>query len=296
MLQPGERVDRYEVESLVGQGGMAAVYRARHRHLGSIHALKVLLVTSPDVCARLLQEGRVQALLRHPNVVAVHDVFLVDRAPVLVMEFVDGPSLDQCLGGVALPLNEALAVFQGIVAGVGAAHAAGVVHRDLKPGNVLLAPAPTGAVPKVMDFGLVRTVGLQAGVTRTGDLVGTPAYMAPEQIRDPAAVDTRADMWALGCILYELTTGGLVFSDLDVFELYDAIRAGRYVDPDDTAVTLPEEVAQAIRDLLVVDREHRLGSCSELHHRLYGAPLPIVEAPDITLQGPAPSASTRCRW
>jgi serine/threonine protein kinase len=144
MLEPGQTHDRYSVEAMIGRGGMAVVYRVRHTSLGSHHALKVLTLGGPGVRERLMQEGRLQAQLRHPNIVAVTDVLEVGGNPALVLELVDGPTLDGWLdANPRPPLDIAEAMFRGVVNAVHAAHARGLVHRDLKPANVLLAPSAT---------------------------------------------------------------------------------------------------------------------------------------------------------
>src|SRR5688500_13232778 len=139
MLAVGEEVDRYVVEALLGSGGMAVVYRVRHRTLATAHALKVLTNTVPQVRERLVAEGRIQAGLRHVNLVAVTDVLDVGGAPALLMDYVEGPALVAWIEERGpLPLADVEAIFGGILAGVAMAHARGLVHRDLKPGNVLL--------------------------------------------------------------------------------------------------------------------------------------------------------------
>jgi len=271
LLRIGETIDRYRVEALLGQGGMAAVYKARHLTLDSEHAIKVLFITAPQVRARLLREGRVQANLRHPNIVSVTDVLEVQGAPALVMEYVDGPALDEWLAANKPTLDQALWLFRGILRGISAAHERGVVHRDLKPANVLLSPRPEGFVPKVTDFGLVKSITEQQveGHTQTGMALGTPEYMSPEQIRDASEVDQRSDMWALGCILYELVCHRRAFHGPDKMSTFNTIVAGRYEPPSRSDVELPDMVTDAIRELLVVDREQRLASAMELAAVLY---------------------------
>jgi len=269
VLKIGHTIDRYRVEALVGQGGMAAVYRARHVQLDSQHAIKVLFITAPEIRERLLREGKVQANLRHTNVVSVTDVLEVQGAPALVMEYVDGPALDSWLLKNEPTVEEALFLFRGIVRGVSAAHERGVIHRDLKPANILLSRTNEGIVPKVTDFGLVKSVTAQRGHTQTGMALGTPEYMAPEQIRDASDVDQRADMFALGCILYELMCGVRAFARPDKMTTFNAIVAGEYEPPRKHADDLPQNVNEAIRWLLEVDREARLGSCLELYDLLY---------------------------
>lgn len=209
-LAPGTVVDRYEVLGLLGIGGIARVYRARHRALASLHALKVLALDRPSLRERALQEGQVQASLRHPNLVAVTDIVECDGAPALVLEYVAGPSLDQLLAARRLNLSEVDQLARGILRGVAFAHANGVVHRDLKPGNILLEVAGEELVPRVTDFGIAKLlVPARDGVrTQAGTIMGTPPYMAPEQSLDASLVDARADVWALGVVLYELITGG----------------------------------------------------------------------------------------
>ena len=269
MLRIGHTIDRYRIEALIGQGGMAAVYRARHAQLDSLHAVKVLFITAPQVRERLLREGKVQANLRHTNVVSVTDVLEVQGAPALVMEYVDGPALDHWLLNNKPTLDEALFLFRGILRGVSAAHERGVIHRDLKPANILLSRTNEGIVPKVTDFGLVKSVTDQRGHTQTGMALGTPEYMAPEQIRDASDVDQRADMFALGCVLYELVCGVRAFAQPDKMATFNAIVAGEYEPPRKHVPDLPQQIAEAIRWLLEVDRDARLGSCLELYDLLY---------------------------
>jgi serine/threonine-protein kinase len=146
-LAPGEIIDRYTVLSLLGEGGMAAVYAVRHNTLGSRHALKLLKIENEGIQRRLVAEGQVQASLRHPNIVSVTDVLIVDGQIGLLMEHIDGPALDAWLREHRPSQKDALALFRGILAGVSRAHRAGLVHRDLKPGNVLLDSADGLTIP-----------------------------------------------------------------------------------------------------------------------------------------------------
>lgn len=268
---------------------MAAVYRVRHLQLDSDHALKVLFVTSPVVRDRLLLEGKVQANLRHPNIVSVTDVLDLNNVPALVMEYVDGPSLDNWLEQHRPTLEEALWLFRGILRGVGAAHARGLVHRDLKPANVLLAPSSVGFVPKVTDFGLVKSLIVQESVSHSGVALGTPEYMSPEQIRDPSQVDQRADMWALGCILFELVCGVRAYSADDRISTFEAIISGDRQDARALVPQVPAAIASTIDGLLQVDPARRLPDAEAVVRELYGAETPTPKGPrpiaDLT---PAP--------
>jgi serine/threonine protein kinase len=273
VLEAGRQVDRYVIETVLGEGGMAVVYRVRHTTLGTMHALKVLSVSSRTVRDRMTEEGRVQAKLRHPHIVAVTDVFEVDGVPALLMEYIEGPSLDRWLASYQPTIEESLVVYRGILAGVGFAHDHGLVHRDLKPANVMLHVSAEGLTPKVTDFGLAKALQEEAGAlkrTRTGMTMGTPAYMAPEQIRDASTVDHRADMYSLGCILYEMVTGRLPFDAPDIMSLFSAISTGKYTDPNEMVPGLPNEVRRAILACLQMDPTTRVAGCRELAELLDG--------------------------
>lgn len=259
-LTAGRVIDRYVVDGPLGKGGMASVFRARHTTLGTRHALKVLHAASPSIRARLLQEGRVQASLRHPCVVSVSDVIDVDGSPGLVMEFVEGPSLEQWLAAVQPSLAQIDALALDILDGITAAHKLGLVHRDLKPGNVMLCVVDGRVRAKITDFGLAKVLaGDVAGAvhTRTGATMGTPAYMAPEQIRDAASVDARADVYALGALLYELATGRRAFDGDDVLDIFDRIRRGAYEPLSKVAPELPARLSHAIDGALRPDANER---------------------------------------
>jgi serine/threonine protein kinase/tetratricopeptide (TPR) repeat protein len=282
-LEPGTVIDeRYVVEGLLGTGGMAHVYRVRHRALGTQHALKLLTVSSPAVEARLLHEGRVQAALGHPNVIAVQDVVQVRGKPGLVLALVEGPSLTQLLGAQTSPLGvlqlDALAA--GILAGVAAAHAVRLVHRDLKPSNVLIDLRRDAVVPMVGDFGLARALDDDADtrLTRSGASLGTPRYMAPEQIRSARSVDVRADVWSLGCLLYELATGVPPFTG-DVLELYQRVAQGQYEPLSQRRPDLPERIVAAITAALQVDPDARPADAAALLALWAPAVGPAVDAP-----------------
>ncbi|MEQ1506208.1 MAG: serine/threonine-protein kinase, partial [Myxococcota bacterium] len=276
-LAEGQVVERYTVVERIGRGGVARVYKVRHNTLGSLHALKVLRKQSDQMNHRLVLEGKVQAALRHPNVVAVTDVIEVEGNPGLVMDYIEGPSLDKWLAANRPDLAQAEAIFRGIVAGVGKAHRLGLVHRDLKPANVLLATDEDGTlVPKVADFGLAKILagdddeeGGHAH-TQSGTTMGTPAYMAPEQVRDSKSVDQRADIFALGCILYELVTGVSPFYHPDLFAIFSALASGTYTPPQALVPSLPPRVLNAIAGCLTVHREARIHSCGVLQRVLDG--------------------------
>lgn len=272
-LRPGESFDRYTVESMLGEGGMASVYSVRHKTLGSGHALKLLKVENEQVKSRLVSEGQVQATLKHPNIVAVTDVIIIRGHLGLLMEQIDGPGLDYWLQNNRPGVEDALKLFRGILAGVARAHRAGLVHRDLKPGNVLLDSADGMVIPKVADFGLAKILSDEQGghsQTRSGVAMGTPQFMAPEQIRNAKDVDQRADVFALGCILYTLLCHRIPFDDPDLLELYNKIATGRFEQPEIFVPDLPQHVGDAIRACLEVDRNNRAKDCDAVRLMLYG--------------------------
>ncbi len=201
-LEVGERVSDYVVEGVLGEGKAAVVYRVRDAELGRVWALKVLHDRQATTRARLLREGRVLSTLRHPNVVQVVRYLEVNGAAALVMEFVPGPPLTSLMGR-PLPVEEATRLVHAIASGLAAAHDLGVVHRDLRPQNVLLADP---CEPKLADFG-VALVPIGPTLTLTGASLGEPAYSAPEQLRDPRGVGPAADVYSLGVVYVELLTG-----------------------------------------------------------------------------------------
>ncbi len=299
-LQQGQVVDRYTVRRELGRGGMAVVYLVEHNTLETHHALKVLTVGSQKIRDRLIQEGKVQAQLRHPNVVAVTDVLDVDGSPGLLMEFVEGPAMDAWLLGKRLEIDEAEALFLGILDGVQRAHALGIVHRDLKPANVMLSEGPEGWVPKVADFGLAKALQEEGDMqrTRTGMPMGTPSYMSPEQIRDAKGVDERTDIFAMGCILYELTCGQRAFFGRDMLEIFNAVASGKHTASRTLVPDLPARIEHSINGSLVVDRERRIPDCATLRAVLKGErPWQVAppSVPDETFDffgdGPAATAA-----
>jgi eukaryotic-like serine/threonine-protein kinase len=200
--------DRYQVKELVGSGGGGFVWRAHDPRVGRDVALKFLRVEDARLAARLLREAQAQARIDHPNVCKVYDVGSLDGRPYIVMQFCDGKTLDDA--APAMTLEARAAVMRDVADAIHAAHRLGLVHRDLKPGNVLVEETDGAFRPYVVDFGLARELEAP-GITTTGMVVGTPAYMAPEQARGDAAVDRRTDVYGLGATLYHLLTGRAPF-------------------------------------------------------------------------------------
>lgn len=282
-LRPGDRLERFVVDAVIGRGGMAVVYRVRHAELGSVHALKVLATRNPSLALRLVQEGRLQALLRHPNAVAVQDVLRVGDAPALLVEFVEGPSLADWLERARPTVAQIDGLARGILAGVDAAHRLGLVHRDLKPGNVLLQVTHTDVTPKVSDFGLAKALDGEAAFVRTqaGTPMGTPIYMAPEQTRDASTVDARADVFSLGALLYELLLG-LHDGHTDLIAAMDGARLGQAPDLSFLAGRCPERWIDAVASALAAARDERPADAAALRSLWVGdaTALPDAWSPD----------------
>jgi eukaryotic-like serine/threonine-protein kinase len=281
------RIGNYELRGLLGAGGMGEVYRAHDARLGREVALKVLppeFTMDPERLARFEREARALASINHANIAAIYGVEDVpgDAAAVaaLVLELVEGETLAERLGRGALPIPEAIRIAGHLVDALDAAHEKGIVHRDLKPANIKLSP-PDGIV-KVLDFGLAKTVQSVSGAplamtmtaTREGLIVGTPAYMSPEQTRGEI-VDERTDVWAFGCVLFEMLTGVPAFGGKTMSDTLAAVieRA-----PDWSQ--LPNATPTALRRLLVrtldKDRRHRLRAIADARADLGDALSPAV--------------------
>lgn len=271
-LWPGRPVGPYVTLRVLGVGGTARVWEVHHRATGTRHALKLLIWADPSLRRRLLREARAQAQLDHPNLLPLEDIIEVDGAPGLVMPLIDGPDLRQVLIEFRPSLDEALALYRPIVLGVAHAHRQGFVHRDLKPGNVLIDLRDDHIVPRVADFGLVKG-GLDHTQTAPGAVMGTLAYAAPEQLTNSRTADVRADLWALGVVLFELTTGTRPFTGLTLGELLDAQRAGADVSG------VPEPVRAVVSMLLQADPQSRLGNCEALLSALPPAPTAAWDGP-----------------
>jgi serine/threonine protein kinase/Tol biopolymer transport system component len=270
----GRRIGPYQLASRIGAGGMGEVYQARDTTLHRQVAIKVVLpvvANDPDRLARFRREAQVLASLNHPHIAQIHGFEEADGVPALVMELVEGPTLAERIGSArslnprmqtngeskacALPIPEALAIARQIAEALEAAHEQGIIHRDLKPANIKVREDGT---VKVLDFGLaralnaasvpgvdaIRSTSISADATATGNLLGTAAYMSPEQARGKSG-DRRSDIWAFGCVLYEMLTGQRAFGGDSPTDVLAAVAT---TEPD--WAKLPAETAPAIRTLL----------------------------------------------
>ena len=266
---PGSVIDKYRVEGLLGTGGFAAVYRATHLLLRVPVALKLLrpevIERDPRTADQLCEEARFAALVNHPNVVRVFDVTRTRQLTYIVMEFIDGDSLSAAVKRQG-PLSavEVLRIGIDVVNGLRAALAQGLIHRDIKPANILL-PKTGGA--RIVDLGLVHRVqdsGVATESAAAGALVGTPAYMAPEQAIDPERVDFRADVYALGATLYHAAVGRPPFSSKDMLELVDMHKRAPVTPPSEVRAGVPAELSRVLMWMLEKDPAARATSYENL--------------------------------
>ena len=226
-LPPSTVIGDYEIDRELGEGGMGMVFEAHHRRLGHTVALKVLapqLARNETLVRRFEQEARVQANLKHPNIVKCHDFIREDRLCAMVMEFVPGATLEEVIREQTGPMTteRARAVMLPVLDALGHAHDQGIVHRDIKPSNIMLAREAGRDVPKVMDFGIAKLLVDGEMGTATGSKLGTLHYMSPEQCTSSRDVDERSDIYSLGATLYEMATGRVPFDQGTDFDLMKA--------------------------------------------------------------------------
>ena len=299
----GRRIGVYEIQTLLGAGGMGEVYRARDTKLGREVAIKILphvFTSSPERLARFEREARILAALNHPHVAAIYGVEEAEGLQAIVLELVEGETLaDRLLRG-PVPVAEALAIARQIADALDAAHEKGIIHRDLKPANIKVTP---DGVVKVLDFGLAKvTAGdgstadltqsptVTAGGTREGVVLGTAAYMSPEQARG-RPVDKRTDIWAFGCVVYELLTGRRPFARDTMSDTIAAILE-RDVDFAALPSTTPPAITRLLQRCLEKDARRRLRDIGDARAELE---LPAPDRLDEHQSATARPASTMAR-
>lgn len=274
-----ELFPQLEILGLIGAGGMGAVYKARQRELDRMVALKILppgIGDRPGFAGRFTREARALAKLSHPGIVTIHDTGRVNGLYYLLMEFVDGLNLRQLIERGRVAPREALAIVPMICDALQYAHDAGIVHRDIKPENILLDRQ--GRV-KVADFGLAKLVGTgelelarttttQSFATQAGQLMGTPQYMAPEQLERPGEVDHRADIYSLGVVLYQMLTGEL---------------PGSQLEPPSSKVQLDVRLDEVVLRALERNPDHRYQKVSQVKHSVETLLTPLPFQPSETI-------------
>jgi serine/threonine protein kinase len=264
------RLGQFRVLEMIGSGATGIVFRAEDTVLKRTVALKVLrpaTAASPESRRRFLREARAAAAFDHDHILTIHQVGEDRGVPWLAMKLLRGQSLKDRLGGGAntLPTDQLLRIGAEIADALAAAHAGGLVHRDVKPSNILLEESTERV--KLIDFGLALVNDDEGQLTRTGCVVGTPTYMAPEQA-DGIPVDHRSDLYALGCVLYRCVTGRLPFEGQTFMQVFYAQRMKDVVHPREIVPTIPEEVAEIIMKLLAKDASQRPQSALEVRDQL----------------------------
>jgi eukaryotic-like serine/threonine-protein kinase len=316
----GRQLGPYTIQAQIGVGGMGEVYRARDTRLGRDVAIKVLpyqWLADSERRARFEREARLLASLNNPHIAAIYGIEQADRVPALVLELVEGPTLADRLTRGALPIKEALKVATQIADALEAAHEKGIVHRDLKPANIkfaatgvdrgLSAADPRDGIVKVLDFGLAKvtsddSVGSDRSQsptgsidgTREGRILGTAAYMSPEQARGQR-VDKRTDIWAFGCVLYEMLTGRVAFAGATVTDTLAAILER---EPDWKAfpAATPTNVRKLLRRCLEKDAKHRLHDMGDARLDLEDALKDPVDAAVVRTPTAVHTTRERLLW
>ena len=277
-LTTGDRLGHYDVTALIGEGGMGQVYRATDTQLGRDVALKILpdaFAADPDRVARFQREAQVLASLNHPGIAAIYGIEKSDDTQALVLELVEGPTLADRIAKGPIPLDEALPIAKQIAEALEAAHEAGVIHRDLKPANIKVRDDGT---VKVLDFGLAKALDttpagdpsqsptLTAAATQMGVILGTAAYMSPEQARGKVA-DKRTDIWAFGAVLYEMLSGQRAFGGDDVSDTLAAVLRAE-VDWNALPNGTPHPFGKLLRRCLKRDQRLRWQAAGDLRLEL----------------------------
>ena len=277
-LSVGELVGgKYKIKSMLGEGGMGVVFGATHLDLNCDVAIKVIrqeLNQQPELIARLMQEARAAAQIRSDHVCRVLDVSRLDNgSPYVVMEYLDGKNLASVIDAKGrLPERVAVDYLLQACEAIAEAHRSGIVHRDLKPENLFLAEFPDGRrAIKVLDFGISKATGAwknatERSLTNPSSAMGSPHYMAPEQMTSASDVDARADIWALGAILHQMLTGSLAFDGESLPAVCAAVLQSNPMPVRQILPELSAGLGEAISLCLVKDREQRLGSVADLAH------------------------------
>jgi hypothetical protein len=269
----GDTIDgRFVIEAEAASGGMGTVYRGRDLTTGATVAVKLLRRGGIDDAHRFAREASILAELRHDAIVryVAHGI-TTSGVPYLVMDWVDGETLDARLRGPGLSIAESVQVARRIADALAVAHARGIVHRDIKPANLMF---PGGDLTRatVLDFGIARPVSAQASLTETGSVIGTPSYMAPEQVRGERDVGAPADVFAVGCVLYECLTGRLAFEGTRFLALTAKILLWDPPRPSELTADVPPELDGLVVEALAKDPARRPRDAAELSARLAALP------------------------
>jgi serine/threonine-protein kinase len=274
-IEAGQRLGPYAVHRLVDESEFTSVFEVEHDHLGSIHALKILRDDEVGAVTRSIQRcARLQANVDHPNIVRCTDAGSFQGLPYLVMDWMNGGSLsDQLDARGAMSVSQAVPLFRAITRGVLALHDHQVVHRDLKPQNILFSVVDGRRIPKVTDLTLAKSLDHSTDngpstLSQEFRTIGTPEYMSPEQCSNPSGVDTRADLYSLGVILYELLTNEVPYEHEEGWRVPVAARLGKYRPMRALRPDVPAAAEALVADLLRPLPADRLPTCEHLLQRL----------------------------
>jgi tRNA A-37 threonylcarbamoyl transferase component Bud32 len=290
---------KYEIVRELGHGAMGVVFEARHRSLNKRVAVKTLhteLVEDPDLIARFRQEAQAASAIGHPNIVEVFDLGEVGDATFMVMEFLEGRNLGELLDVEPMLAPErGVKIISQTLSALGAAHQQGIVHRDLKPENIFLTRRGEAAeFVKLLDFGIAKVLAAREGdavrdtpkPTQFGMIMGTPQYMSPEQARGLPDVDHRADVWAAGCVLYEMLCGRTPFEGENYNQVLTAIIDGQFPRPTDLRPAIPPALEAVVLKAMGYQRAQRYDTAVEMRHDLHTA----LQAPATVAARPAAPA------
>lgn len=309
-LAPGEYLsDNLQLERELGAGGMGSVWVARHTALGSQVAVKVLAraggARGEAQRARFEREAKVVARLDHPHIVRVFDLGItMDGDPFLVMELLRGEDLEKRLGRGRLDLATLQPLVAQICAALAAAHATGVIHRDIKPANIFLLEGVADPFVKLVDFGVAKLASGDMSMTKTGDVIGTPFYMSPEQFLRPKDIDGRSDLWSLAVVIYASLARALPFNGDTLTAVGMAVATGSFAPLRTHCPDLPPALDHFMSRALSVDPDRRYGSAQQLGEafaRACSAPSVSIHAPSLPpsspppVPAPAPAAPARSR-
>lgn len=284
--QPGDRVGDYEVMAVLGAGGMGKVYKVRNLISDRVEAMKVLLpnlAENPELGDRFIREIKLQATLSHPNIAALHTALHFENQLLMLMEFVDGITLDELVRGGPLRLDEAIHYIAQVCDALAYAHSKGIIHRDLKPSNMMLTP---DGVVKLLDFGIAK-FAQDRSMTKTGFLVGSLPYISPEQIEGLTDIDARTDIYSLGITLYQLVTGRVPFEADSEYSLMRKHLQEMPVPPVQVMPDVPQGLNDIILTAIEKDRNRRFQSAAAMGAALRS----LASSLGVTTAAPAVAAA-----
>jgi len=289
--QLGDKVGDYEIIGVLGAGGMGRVYKVRNTISDRIDAMKVLLpdlANEPELADRFLREIKVLASLNHPNIAGLHTAFRLENQLLMIMEFVDGTTLEDKLKEGPLPLNDAVDYVSQVLSALGYAHSRGVIHRDIKPANMMLTPEN---VIKLMDFGIAKSKA-DRKLTMTGTTLGSLFYMSPEQVQG-TDLDARSDLYSVGVSLYEMVTGSRPFKGSSDYELMVAQLQKAPLPPIDVVPELPKALNDIIMISLEKDPAKRLQSAEAFRFALQSVKGGLTSLPMASAQAAMPGSAAQ---